>query len=189
MESADAVRQYINTANDDILKEIQSTERLQSSVYNDFIELLTNEHFFIPLLQSKSKELVGRFCLKSLIAIRALYRTYGTSEFLDTPGHFEVEFTSAGIPQVSMAFDQYFSKSLTTNLSPYVQNNIRFRLSTSGWKCWWADGKFCFQPAADSKLIQESILLANLYTPMDMTRKDPVQRSPLCLDSTLGSIW
>lgn len=189
MESADAVRQYLNTANEEILKEIQTTERLQSSVYNDFIELLTNDLFFIPILQSKSKELVGRFCIKSLISIHAVYRTYGTSEFLDSPGHFEIEFTSSGIPQVSAAFDQYFSKSLTSHLSPYVQNNIRFRLSTSGWKCWWANNKFCFQPAADAKMIEESILLANLYTPLEITRKEPVQRSPLCLDSTLGSIW
>jgi hypothetical protein len=188
MESSDAVRQYINIANEEILKEIQNTERLQGSVYNDFLEVLTNEHFFIPILQSKSKELVGRFCLKSFISVHAIYKTYGTSEFLDSPGHFEIEFTSSGLPQVSAAFDKYFSKSLTTHLSPYVQNNIRIQLSAKGWKCWWAEGKFCFQPAADAKLIHESLLLASLFTPTEIPRKDPVHRSPLLLDST-GSIW
>ena len=96
MESADTVRQLINTANEDILKEIRNTEQLQNSVYNDFLDLLTTDNFFSPLLQSKSKELVGRFCVQSRIAVNATYQTAGTAEFLDSPGHFEITFTSSG---------------------------------------------------------------------------------------------
>lgn len=181
MESSDAVRQLINSANEDILKEIRATEQLQNSVYNDFLDLLTTENFFSPLLQSKSKELVGRFCINSRIAVNASYQTAGTAEFLDSPGQFEISFTSSGIANVSSSWDQYFALSLTSNLSPYVQNKVRFQLSTKGWKCWWAKGKFIFQPAMDSKLIEESLLLASLY-PREVTRIEAVHRSPLCID-------
>jgi hypothetical protein len=185
MESADAVRQLINTANDDILKEIRSTEQLQQTVYNDFLDLLTNENFFAPLLQSKSKELVGRFCIHSRISVHATYQTSGAAEYLDSPGHFEIEFTSSGLANVSSSWDQYFSQSLTTNLSPYVQNTVRFGLSTKGWKCWWANKKFMFQPAMDAKLIEESILLASLYSSRDAPRTEAVHRSPLLLDLSM----
>lgn len=181
MESADAVRQLISCANEDILKEIRSTEQLQQTVYNDFLDLCTNENFFLPLLQSKSKELVGRFCVHSRIAVHATYQTCGSAEYLDSPGHFEIVFTSSGLANVSSSWDQYFSQALTLNLSPYVQNSVRFSLSTKGWKCWWAHGKFYFQPAMDAKLIEESILLASLY-PQEIKRTEPVHRSPLLID-------
>ena len=181
MESADTVRQLINTANEDILKEIRNTEQLQNSVYNDFLDLLTTDNFFSPLLQSKSKELVGRFCVQSRIAVNATYQTAGTAEFLDSPGHFEITFTSSGLANVSSSWDQFFCISLTTNLSPYVQNSVRFKLSTKGWKCWWNHGKFFFQPSMDAKLIEESILLASLY-PKDITRTEATHRSPLVID-------
>jgi len=183
MESADAVRQLMNSANEDILNEIRTTEQLQNTVYNDFLDLLTTENFFAPLLQSKSKELVGRFCINSRIAVHAAYITCGTSVFLDSPGHFEVTFTSSGLANVSSSWDQYFCIALTNNLSPYVQNKIRFTLSTKGWKCWWANGKFLFQPSMDAKLIEESVLLASLY-PQEITRTDAVHRSPLTFDWT-----
>ena len=183
MESADSVRQLINSANEDILKEIRSTEQLQQSVYNDFLDLLTNENFFSPLLQSKSKELVGRFCINSRIAVHAAYISCGSSVFLDSPGHFEVSFTASGLANVSASWDQYFCAALTSNLSPYVQNAIRFSLSTKGWKCWWTNGKFLFQPSMDARLIEESILLASLY-PREIERKEPVHRSPLVVDWT-----
>lgn len=183
MESADAVRQLMNSANEDILNEIRTTEQLQNTVYNDFLDLLTTENFFAPLLQSKSKELVGRFCINSRIAVHAAYITCGTSVFLDSPGHFEVSFTACGLPNVSMSWDQYFCVALTGNLSPYVQNKIRFTLNTKGWKCWWTNGKFCFQPSMDAKLIEESVLLASLY-PQEITRTEAVHRSPLAFDWT-----
>ena len=184
MESADAVRQLINTANDEILQEIRTTEQLQNTVYNDFLNLLTNEDFFAPLLQSRSKEIVGRFCIHSRIAVHAEYVTCGTSAFLDSPGHFQVTFTSCGLPNVSMSWDQHFCLALTNNISPYVQNNVRFTMSTRGWKCWWAHGKFFFQPAMDAKLIEESILLAGLY-PREVERNEAVHRSPLVVDWTM----
>ena len=181
MESADAVRQLINSANEDILKEIRCTEQLQQTVYNDFLDLLTIENFFAPLLQSKSKELVGRFCINSRIAVNASYQTSGSAEYLDSPGHFEITFTSSGLANVSSSWDQYFSQALTLNVSPYVQNSVRFSLTTKGWKCWWANGKFFFQPSMDAKLIEESILLASLY-PRDVPRTEPAHRSPLLID-------
>jgi hypothetical protein len=187
MESADAVRQLINSANEDILKEIRTTEQLQNTVYNDFLDLLTTENFFAPILQSKSKELVGRFCIHSRLAVHAAYISCGTSAFLDSPGHFEVTFTSSGLANVSSSWDQYFCVALTTNLSPYVQNKIRFTLSTKGWKCWWTAGKFLFQPSMDARLIEESILLSSLY-PREVERTDAVHRSPLVIDwSTFNS--
>jgi hypothetical protein len=189
MESADSVRQYLTLANEEIFNEIKTTEKLQLGVYNEFLDLLTNDLFFVPILQSKSKELVGRFCINSRIAIRAVYRTYGTCEFVDTPGHFEIEFTSSGLPNVSSAFDQYFSQSLTTHLSPYAQNNIRFTLSTKGWKCWWREGKFSFQPNSDAQLIADAGLLSSLFPsthhPTEFwPRTEPVHKSHLCYDWT-----
>jgi len=190
MESADAVRSHLNIANEEIFKEIQSTERLQKKVYLEFLDLLTNDLFFIPILQSRSKEIVGRFCINSRIAVHCVYRTYGTSDFLDSPGHFEIKFTSSGLEGVSAQFDQYFSQSLTTHLSPYVQNSIRFMLSTKGWKCWWRDGLFCFQAAADTKLIEEAGLLASLYPVVLNEKKEPAHRSSLCLlPSNSEGIW
>ena len=183
MESADTIRQLINSANEDILKEIRTTEQLQNTVYNDFLDILTTDNFFSPLLQSKSKELVGRFCIHSRVAVHAAYISNGTSAFLDSPGHFEVSFTASGLANVSSSWDQFFCTALTTNLSPYVQNKIRFTLSTKGWKCWWANGKFNFQPTMDAKLIEESILLSSLY-PRDVERTEAVHRSPLVVDWT-----
>ena len=185
MESADSVKPYLIAANEEIFKEIKNTEQLQLSVYNEFLDLLTNELFFIPILQSKSKELVGRFCINSRIAIHGVYRTYGTCEFMDSPGHFEIEFTSSGLANISAAFDQYFSQSLTSHLSPYVQNSIRFTVSTKGWKCWWREGKFNFQPTSDARLIAEASLLASLFPEqVDEKRVDPVKRLPICYDWT-----
>jgi hypothetical protein len=185
MESSDSVRTYINAANEDFLKELQTTEKLQLSVYNDLLLLLTKELFFQPLLESRSKQIVGRFCLLSNIAINASYLSYGTSEFLDAPGHFELEFASSGLPNVSSTFDSHLSASLTRNPTPHVKKTIRSKLNSLGWKAWWYDGKFCFQAIPDSKLIEETILLANMYSSIPdfiLPTETSVHQSPIVYD-------
>lgn len=194
MESSNNIQPFILSANEDVLRELKSTETLQLSVYNQLLDLLTKDIFFEPLLKSKSKELVGRFCLQSTIAIHASYISYGASEYMDTPGHFEIEFTASGIPNISASFDSHFCEALSVNPSPFVKKIVRAKLEALGWKAWWYDGKFNFQSIPDSELIKEAIYVGKFYNPIpefnweinkdEWKEAKPVSKSPLLFDHT-----
>jgi hypothetical protein len=178
LESADNVRNLITEAERVFFEEKKSIERMQHQIYSEFLDLLTSENFFIPLLTSVSKEIVGRFCLQSRIAIHASFCSPG--QFIDAPGFFKVSFTSTGLPNVSQAFDLNASQSLTMAPSPYVKSLVRLQMEAVGWKCWWTATHFCFQECNEFKLIQDAIRLGTLFamdTSLEATKIEP---SRLC---------
>lgn len=165
MESADNVKNLITSAEAAILQEAKSTESLQFKIYFSFLDLLTNDRFFKPLLACPARELKGRFCLESCISVHAQFYTPGLSQFRDSPGYFKISFISCGLPNVTAAFDTDICASLTAALSPYVRTHVENHLKILGWECWWTNTHFCFQEANRYYLIQDSILLGSLFPP------------------------
>jgi hypothetical protein len=179
MESADNVKNLITSAEASILEEAKSTERLQHKLYFEFLNLLTNERFFTPLLTSLSREIVGRFCLESRMAINASFYTPGLTQFRDSPGYFQVSFISSGLPNITLSFDKNLCLSLTSALSPHVRKCVETHLKQLGWECWWTSTHFCFQEANRYYLIQDSILLGSLFPPSKAPPSSRVEQSRL----------
>jgi hypothetical protein len=179
LESADNVRNLITEAERVFFEEKKSIERMQLNVYQELLDLLTNENFFIPLLTSVSKEIVGRFCLQSRIAIHATFCSPG--KFIDAPGFFKIRFTSTGLPNVSKAFDTNASQSLTMAVSSYVKTMVRVQMDAVGWKCWWTDTHFCFQECNEFKLVQDALRLGSLFKLVDTEEEiNQIKASRLC---------
>lgn len=178
LESADNVRNLITEAERVFFEEKQSIERMQLRVYQEFLDLLTCENFFTPLLTSVSKEIVGRFCLQSRIAIQASFCSPG--QFIDAPGFFKILFTSTGSPNVSQAFDANASQSLTMALSNYVKSMVRRQMEAAGWKCWWTPTHFCFQECNEFKLVQDAIRLGSLFNVDTTNEAKKIETSRLC---------
>jgi hypothetical protein len=170
MESADRmfsfatardVRNLIVAAEQDHLASKKRYELSQCDFYQTFMNSLTTERFFNPILTSTSKELIGRFIPSSRISIHASFVTPG--EFTDTPGYFQVKFLSAGHPNWTHEYDKCFCENLIQRVTPYTQQKVRDCMEIHGWKVWWTLNHFCFQDANEYNLVQDALILGSLY--------------------------
>lgn len=179
LASAQEVRNAIVKAEEEHLIAKQRFEKLQSDFYSAFTNLLTAEEFFSPLLTSASKEIVGRFSLRSRISVHACFISPG--KYTDTVGYFQIKFLSMGNSNVTQEFDTNFCEKAIHQLSPYVQNCVQKCFETYGWKVWWTPTHFCFQDANEYRLVQDALILGSLYRsiqPLDDTT-EKVQSSCL----------
>ena len=155
------VRNLIVAAEQDHLASKKRYEQTQYDFYQTFMQSLTTERFFNPLLTSTSKELIGRFTPSSRISIHASFITPG--EYIDTPGYFQIKFLSAGHPNWTQEHDQSFCQNLISRITPYTQQKTRERMELHGWKVWWTSTHFCFQDANEYQLVQDALILGSLY--------------------------
>lgn len=160
--TASDVRHAILQAERECFSVKQNLENLQLDFYMTFINLLTATEFFLPILNSVSKEIIGRFNPRSRICIHAAFVSPG--EFCDTPGYFKVRFLSrSGFTNTTVEYDREFCKKATSTLSPYVQKRVRFYMEQKGWKVWWTTDHFCIQDANEYQLVQDALTLGSLF--------------------------
>jgi hypothetical protein len=161
MESAENVRNQIILAEAEMLNDMKKLEAMQLSIYEELLSVLTTEIFFQPLLTSKAKEIVGRFCLKSNLSIHAYFESPPC--FTIGPGVFKIQFISSG-RDVSQKYDLNLCTTLILALAPSVKTYVKTTVEKLGWKCWWTTTYFCFQPSDEFEKIQEAKLLGSLFT-------------------------
>jgi len=159
--TASDVRNAIVKAERECFNAKQELENFQLDLYMTFMNLLTASEFFIPILNSPTKKIVGRFTVRSKIGIHASFLSPG--DFCDTPGYFQVRFLSVGFPNTTTEWDRDFCKKATCSLSPYVQKRVRFHMERKGWKVWWTPDHFCIQDANEYQLIQDASCLGSLF--------------------------
>ena len=161
MESAENVKNQIILAEAEMANDMKKLERVQHLIYDELLSVMTTELFFQPLLTSKSKELVGRFCLKSTLSIHAVFES--PPSFTIGPGVFKIQFLSSGLNNVTQKYDMDLCTSLILTLAPSVRTHVQTTLETLGWKCWWTTTHFCFHESDESAKIADAKLLGNLF--------------------------